>query len=259
MSALRVRLIQQTLVDGDSQGNLAKALLAIAASAGEADLVVFPETHICGFPTPENVARLAERQEGPSISAIRAAARRAGVSVAIGFAEDEQGHYFNSAVLIDDDGEIRLHYRKTCLYDSDRGVFEVGTAFPVCEWHGIRLGLLICFDIEFPGPARQLARQGADLVVLLDGMMHPYGYVHRNAIPVRAMDNQCYVVMANRVGPGDQYRFSGESQVADPFGKTVALACSENEAVIDVTLDIAQARQARTAAAERAGYRIADH
>jgi len=65
MSALRVRLIQPTLVDGDSQGNLAKALLAIAASAGEADLVVFPETHICGFPTPENVARLAERLGGP--------------------------------------------------------------------------------------------------------------------------------------------------------------------------------------------------
>ena len=162
-------------------------------------------------------------------------------------------------MLVDTDGEVRLHYRKTCLYDSDRGVFEPGAAFPVCEWRGIQLGLLICFDIEFPAPARQLARQGADLILLLDGMMHPYGYVHRNAIPVRAMDNQCYIAMANRVGPGDQYRFSGESHVADPFGKTIALAGAENETVVDITLDIAQTAHARAAAAEQAGYRIADH
>ena len=259
MTALRIRLVQPTLADGDIQGNLGKALLAIAASAGKVDLVVFPETHICGFPTPENIARLAERVDGPSIRAIRTAARCAGVGVAIGFAEDDGGRYFNTALLIDANGEIRLRYRKTCLYDSDHGVFEPGDTFPVCEWRGIRLGLLICFDIEFPGPARQLSRQGADLVVLLDGMMHPYGYMHRNAIPVRAMDNQFYVVMANRVGAGDQYRFSGESHVADPFGKTVALAGNENETVIDATLDTAQAGHARAAAAERAGYRIDDH
>jgi (R)-amidase len=106
---------------------------------------------------------------------------------------------------------------------------------------------------------RQLARQGADLIVLLDGMMHPYGYMHRNAIPVRAMDNQCYIAMANRVGPGDQYRFSGESHVADPFGKTITLADTSNETAIDVTLDIAQAEHARAAAAQRASHRIADH
>jgi len=259
MNALRVRLIQPTLVDGDNHGNLAKALRAIAASAGQADLVVFPETHICGFPTPENIARLAEPTDGPSITAMRTAAQRAGVSVAIGFAERDKGRYYNAALLIDADGEVRLHYRKTCLYDSDRGVFEPGAAFPTCEWRGIRLGLLICFDIEFPGPARQLARQGADLIVLLDGMMHPYGYMHRNAIPVRAMDNQCYIAMANRVGAGDQYRFSGESHVADPFGKTVALAGTGHETHIDVTLDIAEAARARAAAAERVGYRIADH
>jgi (R)-amidase len=259
MSALRLRLIQPALADGDIPGNLAKALRAIAASAGQADLVVFPETHICGFPTPQNIAQLAERVDGPSILAIRTAAQRAGVSVAIGFAENDEGRYFNAAVLIDANGEVRLHYRKNYLYDSDHGVFEPGSTFPVCEWRDIRIGLLICFDIEFPGPVRQLARQGADLIVLLDGMMHPYGYMHRNAIPVRAMDNQCYIAMANRVGPGDQYRFSGESHVADPFGKTITLADTSNETAIDVTLDIAQAEHARAAAAQRASHRIADH
>lgn len=248
MNTLRIRLVQSALADGDTKENLAKALNVITASRGKADLVVFSETYTCGFPTAENIQQLSEPIDGPSISAVRAAAKRASISVAIGFAEAEHGRYFNTAVLIDAHGEVRLRYRKSCLYDSDRGVFEPGAEFPVCEWHGIRIGLLICFDIEFPGPAYNIARNGADVIVLLDGLMHPYGHMHRNAIPIRALDNQVYIAMANRVGSGEQYRFSGESHVADPFGKTLALASAEDEAVLDITLDLGEIERARAAA-----------
>jgi (R)-amidase len=256
MSVLRVRLIQTTLVDGDIAENLDKVVNTIAASEGKTDLLVFPETCISGFPTATNVSELAEHIDGSSITAVRAAARDAGVSVAIGFAENENGQYFNTALLIDACGEIVLRYRKTCLYDSDQDVFNPGDSFPVCDWRGIRIGLLICFDIEFPVPAYKLACQEADLILLVDGMMHPYGYMHRNAIPVRALDSQAYVVMANRVGAGEQYQFSGESHVADPFGKTIALGNSHSEAIIDVELDFAQTRHARAAAKDLPGYRL---
>ncbi|GLQ96294.1 carbon-nitrogen hydrolase family protein [Dyella mobilis] len=256
MNPLRLRLTQPTLRDGGIEENLAKVLHIIATSADVADLVVFPETCISGFPTPENVGRLAESLDGASISAVRHAARQAGVSVIIGFAEADQGRYFNAALLVDETGRICLHYRKTCLYESDDGVFEAGTRFPVCDWHGIRVGLLICFDIEFPAPACKLARQGADLIVLVDGMMHPDSHVHRQAIPVRAMDHRLFIAMANRVGQGDRYCFSGESHVADPTGKTVALASSENEAVIDIVLDTDQVAQTHAKTRHLTGYLI---
>lgn len=245
MKSPRIRLIQSTVVDGDVAGNLDKALKTIAACAGEVDLVVFSETFIPGFPTPENVSRLAEPMTGPSITAVRKAAKDAGLSVAIGFAEVEGGRFFNTGVLIDSSGEVLHKYRKSHLYASDEGVFEPGIEFPVCDWHGMRLGMLICFDIEFPETARMLAHNGAELIVVLDGMMKPYGHVHRAVIPVRAMENQLYMVMANRVGAGDQYTFSGESHVANPFGQTVSIAGSDEEAVINVTLDMDEVKHAR--------------
>lgn len=245
MKTVTLRLIQASCRDGDRAANLERALAAIADARGQADLLVLPETYLHGFPTADNVAELAETLDGPSLTAVRAAARSAGVAVAIGLAERRNGRFFNSAVLIDADGEIALHYSKTHLYLSDQGVFERGDAFPVVEWRGIRLGLLICFDIEFPETARALARQGAELIVVLDGNMQPYGRVHRMAVPMRAMENQLFVAMCNRVGPGDGYTFCGESQVADPYGNSLALGSSTAEQIIDITLDLEQVNAAR--------------
>ena len=122
MNGPRIRLIQSTLGDGDVAANLNQALALIAQCAGQVDLVVFSETYIPGFPTPQNVARLAEPLDGPSLSALRDAARQAGVSVAIGLAERDGERFYNTAVLIDHEGGLLLSYRKTHLYESDRGV-----------------------------------------------------------------------------------------------------------------------------------------
>ena len=113
MTEHRIRIIQPRLRDGDIAGNLAMTLKTIRASAGQADLLVFPETCISGFPRPDNVAQLAEPLDGPSATALREAARQAGVAVAIGLAEADQGRHFNAGLLIDADGQVLLHYRKT--------------------------------------------------------------------------------------------------------------------------------------------------
>ena len=61
------------------------------------------------------------------------------------------------------------------------------------EIDGVRIGLIVCYDVEFPETSRALARLGAQLIVALDGNMSPYGPVHR-----RAVENQCYAVLVNR-------------------------------------------------------------
>ena len=97
---MKVELVQLTGRDGDTAHNLAAALEAIAACAADTDLVVFPETHLMGFPTAENIATVAEPLDGPTVQAVQRAARERDVAVAIGIAENDADTYYNTTLLI---------------------------------------------------------------------------------------------------------------------------------------------------------------
>ncbi len=99
-------------------------------------------------------------------------ARERNVSVAIGIAEADAGRYYNTTLLIAPDG-IALKYRKTHLWASDRGIFTPGDRYATALWNGIRVGLLVCFDIEFPESARALGQLGAELIIVTNGNMDP--------------------------------------------------------------------------------------
>ena len=224
---MKVDMVQLQLEDSNIEYNTSKVITNIARTdvAGGTQLVVFPEATLSGFPTAETVAAVAQPIDGPAVSAVREAARRAGVSVVVGFAEQEAGHFFNTSLLIDETGEIILRYRKTHLWASDVGVFTAGDRFETRMWHGIKVGLLVCYDIEFPETARAVASLGADLLIVTDGNMDPFGPVHRRAIVARAMENQIFALLTNRCGSGaDNLTFPGESALVDPFGELVATA-----------------------------------
>jgi (R)-amidase len=234
---MKLELAQIPLVDGAIAHNLDRVLGVIAQRKPDTDLIVFPETTLSGFPTRENVADLAETLDGPSLTRVRDAARAAGVGVAVGLAERDGSRFFNTTVLIDDQGEIALRYRKTHLWASDVGVFEPGDRFEVCTYRGTTLGLLICYDIEFPEPARALASLGADLLVVTNGNMDPFGPVHRRAIIARTMENQVFGALVNRIGAGDEgLTFPGESALVDPLGEVLCDAL-QAEAVLGAELD----------------------
>ena len=97
---------------------------------------------------------------------------------------------------------IALQYRKTHLWPSERSDFSPGDRFTTVLWRGVRVGLLICYDIELPETSRALAQLGAEVVIVTNGNMDPYGPVHRTAIMARAQENQLFAVMVNRVGAG---------------------------------------------------------
>ncbi|WCD81888.1 carbon-nitrogen hydrolase family protein [Pseudomonas sp. TUM22785] len=248
---MKVELVQLAGRDGDTAYNLARALEAIAACAADTDLVVFPETHLMGFPTRENIAAVAEPLEGPTVQAVQRAARERDVAVAIGVAENDAGTYYNTTLLITPEG-IALKYRKTHLWASDRGIFTPGDRYATCLFKGVRVGLLICFDIEFPESARALGQLGAELIIVTNGNMDPYGPTHRTAIMGRAMENQAFAVMVNRVGEGDgDLVFAGGSAVVDPFGRLL-LEAGREECRQIIELDLGQI------AAARSDYRYLD-
>jgi (R)-amidase len=227
---IRIELAQMALVDGEIAPNLERVLQAIARAdvSGGTRLVAFPETTLCGFPTARNIGRLAQPLDGPAVGTVREAARRRGVSVLLGLAEADGGRYYNTSVLVDRTGEVVLRHRKIQLFGSDHGVFTPGDRLQVARWEGVPVGLLVCFDIEFPEPARAHAGLGAELLLVSNGNMDPYGPMHRRAIVARAMENQVCAVLVNRCGDGDfGLHFSGGSCSVDPEGETEFLAGAE--------------------------------
>ena len=244
---MQAELAQLALVDGDVAHNTRKVIETIGRAdvAGGTKLIVFPEATLSGFPTRENVADVAQSLDSPALTSVRDAARRAGVSVAVGLAEREGARFYNTTVLVDDKGEIALRYRKTHLWASDVGVFTPGDRFETCLWNGLTVGLLICYDIEFPETARAVAALDADLLIVTNGNMDPFGPVHRRAITARAMENQMFALMVNRCGTGDDnLTFPGESALVDPFGEIVA-AAGVQETLLGVEIDFKRLEASR--------------
>ena len=244
---MQAELAQLELVDGDVGHNTRKVVETIGRAnvAGGTKLVVFPEATLSGFPTRENVSDVAQSLDGPALTSVRDAARHAGVSVAVGLAEREGARFYNTTVLVDDKGEIALRYRKTHLWASDVGVFTPGDRFETCVWNGLTVGLLICYDIEFPETARAVAALDADLLIVTNGNMDPFGPVHRRAITARAMENQMFALMVNRCGRGDDnLTFPGESALVDPFGEIVAAAGAQ-ETLLGVDIDFKRLEASR--------------
>lgn len=242
---MKVELAQLEGRDGDTAYNLERTVQAIETAADDSQLLVFPETYLTGFPTVDNVARIAEPLEGEVIATVHRAARRRGISVAVGVAEEDQGRYFNTTVLITPEEGIALRYRKTHLWSGERAVFEAGDRLVTGLWKGIRVGLLVCYDIEFPETARALGQLGAELLIVTNGNFDPFGSTHRTCIMARALENQAFAVMVNRVGVGDDgLVFAGGSAVVDPFGD-MQLEAGRKEARLSTRLDLDHLRRVR--------------
>ncbi|MEX3917346.1 carbon-nitrogen hydrolase family protein [Paraburkholderia sp. BR10872] len=242
---MQLELAQIPIVDGAVAPNLARVLDAMAKSHEGSDLIVFPEATLTGFPTRENVRDVAESLEGPSLSKVRDAARAAKIGVAVGLAERDGDRFYNTTVLIDERGDIALRYRKTHLWATDVGVFTPGDRFEVCEFKGMTVGLLICYDIEFPETARAVASLGAEMLVVTNGNMDPFGPVHRRAIVARAMENQMFAALVNRTGDGDDnLTFPGETALVSPFGDVLCELKNE-DAVLHAKVDRALLAQSR--------------
>ncbi|HHT8897608.1 TPA: carbon-nitrogen hydrolase family protein [Burkholderia cenocepacia] len=260
---LKLDIVQLAGRDGDTPTNLRRTLEAIATCAPGTDLVMFPEAQLTGFLDPSNLAGLAEPLDGPSVGAVIAAARARDVAVVVGLIENDGGRFYNTTVFVTPNG-IALRYRKTHLWVGEHGVVLPGDRYATVEWRGVRIGLLICYDSEFPETGRALAALGAQLILVTDGNMEPYRNVHRTSVTARAMENQVFAAVANRVGGGSHdVVFAGGSLAVDPFGNLIFEAGNtESRHAIELDFDQLAASRAvydyrRDQRLQIAGERIA--
>jgi NAD+ synthetase len=239
---MQIALAQLNQVVGDLHGNARAILDAVReAERAGARLVVTPELSLCGYP-PEDLLLRPAFVDACGRELVALAAEVGDVAVVVGFPEREGGHCYNAAAVLRD-GRIRDVYRKQHLpnytvFDEER-YFEAGRAPCVVDVDGLRCGLIICEDMWFPGPARQAADAGAEVILVANGS--PY-HTRQQATRVeraaaRARETGLPLVYVNRIGGQDELVFDGASFVVDGGGAVVQQLPAWHETVALATFD----------------------
>ncbi|MER7924717.1 carbon-nitrogen hydrolase family protein [Streptomyces sp. NPDC096057] len=218
---MRTALLQSSGRPGSVVENL-KVLDEAAgrAAADGAGLLAAPEMFLTGYAIGDDIDRLAEPADGDSADTVAEIAGRHGLAIAYGYPERDGESVYNSAQLISADGTRLANYRKTHLFgDFERAHFTPGEQPVVqAELDGLTVGLMICYDVEFPEPVRAHALAGTDLLLVPTANMHPFEFVAESLVPVRAWENQMYVAYVNRIGQEGEFEFFGLSTLAGPDG-----------------------------------------
>lgn len=222
---MRLALWQTQGCGADKAANLAGlAAAARAASAAGAELLLTPECWLGGYNV--DIAAAAEPADGPSAAAIAALCRETGIAVAYGYAEQAGTKIYNSAAVIGPDGAPLGQYRKTHLFgDFERAAYTPADCFCTpFRFGGFNIGLLICYDVEFPEAVRATALSGAELILIPTALTPEYEAVPRLIVPARAVENQIFIAYCNHSGTENGLAYLGGSCIAGPDGRNVATA-----------------------------------
>jgi NAD+ synthase (glutamine-hydrolysing) len=242
VSQVNLAIAQLDLAVGDVAGNAQKIIdYADRACADmQADLVVFPELSVCGYP-PEDLLFHSGLRKNVEDAIIRIRESVRGIAVMIGFPEyTDDAIYNTSAVFLD--GKLLCSYRKQKLpnysvFDEKR-YFTEGKDAAVFTLNGVRIGLNICEDVWQAGPLSASRSAGAECIIVINGS--PYevdSQVNREAeVRARIADVGVPVVYVNMVGGQDELVFDGGSFVIDGDGELVFRAPAFEEGLHKLTL-----------------------
>ncbi|PRD44256.1 hydrolase [Phyllobacterium phragmitis] len=219
---MRAALFQMKVASGDVAANLGSiAEAAQKASGNGASLLVAPELALTGYGAGDALRDLAEPADGAQMVRLEAIAAAYGIAIVAGFAERDGAVVYNSAAYVDGKGG-RTIYRKSHLFgDYERALFQPAPpATCLFEHGGMKIGMLICYDVEFPENVRRLALAGADMVVVPTALpAGPSGtFIAQKMIQVRAFENQIFVTYVNHAGADEKFTFAGMSRLAAPDG-----------------------------------------
>jgi predicted amidohydrolase len=256
---LRLAVAQYEPRIGDMRHNLDSAVrwTKAAAEAG-ARLAILPELATSGyaFESVEEAERLAELPgDGGATAALAEVCADAGMHVVVGVDErDPRGGRHNSAAVLGPEGVVAV-YRKLHLFHDEQSWFAPGDELPVVDLPWGRLGMIVCFDIWFPEPARALALAGAEVIACPTNWVASFkrtvyderGWCQGDYMAVaRAAENGAVVACADRIGEERGLRFLGASIIVDADGWPVAgPAAADAEALLVADVDLAGVARAR--------------
>lgn len=210
-------------------------------------LCVFPECALSGYSvsSKEETAEVAIPLASEPVKKIVNACKKLSIYACVGYTENRNGKFFNSAFLAGPEGTILNNYSKMHLpcIGADKFVERGQPPVPPVETAVGNLSTIICYDVRFPELARYYGLHGADII--LHPTNWPYGSeCTREILPVaRAFENMVYWIAANRVGDERGSHYIGGSRIISPGGKELARAGEEREELIIAEIDPAVARK----------------
>ena len=234
---MKIAAAQLDCVLGDVAANLRKmAEFARRAKANEAELILFPEMSDTGYAMPV-IREHAGAWSSGAVPELQALAQQHSMVIVSGVSEREGPLVFNSQVVINRDGSILGKYRKTHLFapapiEEDR-CCAPGSGLTSIGLDSFRIGLSICYDLRFPELYRSLAlKDEVNLFLLSSAWPCPRASHLRILATARAIENQSYLILANRVGNDNGVEFCGSSAIIDPGGALLASASTDREELI---------------------------
>ncbi len=239
--SVTIALAQINLLVGDIAGNAARVLRCAERLRGRADIIVFPELTLTGYPPEDLLLRPAcDTRVAAALREIAAAAR--GTTLVLGYPVQRDGVRYNAAGVLRD-GVVTAEYLKMELPNysvfDERRYFEPGAQAVVFEQAGIHFGLTICEDIWFDAPVQRAAAAGAQVLLNLNASpFHQNKAAQRERLVAeRAARFGVAVVYVNLVGGQDELVFDGGSFVLDRQGQVCHRAPFFDESESLVSLD----------------------
>ncbi|WP_438491169.1 carbon-nitrogen hydrolase family protein [Streptomyces asiaticus] len=243
---MKISGLQTAGTPGDVAANLRELDAACRRARAEgAELLITTELFITGYDIGDAVRDLARTD---LLSPAQEIAAAHGIALVLGAPEHDDGACYNSAFFIDPAGAILGRHRKTHLFgDLDRRYFTPGDrTAPVIDYAGVRITMLICYDVEFPENVRAAALAGADLVAVPTAQMQPYEFIAEHLLRVRAWENQIYIAYVNHDGDEGSLRYVGRSSIVSPSA-TVLDSVEHGNRLLFATVEPHTVRKARKA------------
>lgn len=233
----QVAAIQMTPILGDIQTNLKRGIQYMRQVVDDVSLVVFPELWTTGYYLSKELFKeIAEPTCGRTITELREEALKTKTAIISSFPEkEENGNIYISAAVINKDGELLGVVRKSLLWGRERAIFNVGEIkYPIFKIESAKVGILICYEMEFPEPSRLLALKGAELIVCPSVWSVAASRRWDIQLPARALDNTVFILGVNTVGNNT----CGKSKLVGPMGDVLAETSDSREEVLLRTVDL---------------------
>lgn len=214
---LTIAGLQTAGTPGDVEANLHELDVAAASAAADGvELLITTELFVTGYDIGDLLLELVRRD---LLGSVREIAVRHGIALVAGIPElGDDGAVFNTAFFIAPSGDVLAAHRKTHLFgDLDRAYFTPGAEpVTIVEHQGVRIAMMICYDVEFPENVRMAALAGADLVAVPTAQMQPFEFIADAVIRTRAWENQVYIAYINHDGAERDTVYVGRSSIVGP-------------------------------------------
>jgi len=236
-------IFQMDIVPGHPEENRRRvgAWVKDIVKAELPDTIVLPEMWTTAYTLPE-LDKVADSAGEPTIPFLQGLAKNYHINIIGGsFANKKDGKIYNTAVVIERGGEIVYQYDKIHLVpmlDEEEYLTGGKQKAEIFELDGVKMGVIICYDLRFPELARSLALQGAQILYVVAEWPWTRRDHWRALQIARAIENQLFVVSSNRIGSYNNELFAGSSMIIDPWGKSLREGSESEEEILIESLSL---------------------